>query len=69
MLGFYGWDGEFPQSIHKLGLFHGWDAKNDASVHENRLICGRDGVREKSSGYRLINHHLFKPQLPKSPVV
>ena len=61
MLGFYGWDADFSQSIHKLGLFHGWDAENDASVHESRLIYGLDGVQEKSSGFRLIN-----PQLSES---
>ena len=31
MPGFYGWNADFSQSIHKLGPFHGWDAKNDAS--------------------------------------
>ncbi len=44
MLGFYGWDADFSQSIHKLGCFHGWDGENDASVHESRLIYGLDGV-------------------------
>ena len=42
MLGFYGWDADFSQSIHELGLFHGWDVRFGYSVHKMLGFCGWD---------------------------